>query len=182
MSAAATRLRAGGAARKRNWLISGASSEAGTLMVRTALGAGDSVLATGRDPDALAARLGEEHPKLLIFQLDLSSAAQTALAARTAFLRFGRIDVLVDAAVPRRRGSDIDIDIDPAGELERLSRQHLSGLINLTRAALPYMRPGRSGHIIHFPPGGGVRAIAAPEGAGRPDVAIEQVMRTLTAP
>ena len=129
---------------KKAWLITGAGRGMGVDIAQAALAAGHMVVATGRNPDAVANAVGE-NDDLLVVELDITRPASVEAAVRAASDRFGRIDVLVNNA-----GNFF------AGFFEELSPQqfeaqlttNLLGPLNVTRAVLPVMRKQRSGHIV----------------------------------
>ncbi len=81
----------------RTWFITGASRGFGALIAKQALGAGDNVVATGRNPEAVLKAVGAQ-PNLLVVALDVTDEAQAHVAAASAVERFGAIDVLVNNA------------------------------------------------------------------------------------
>ena len=81
----------------QTWFITGASRGFGALVAKLALGKGDAVVATARNPQSVTAALGE-HPNLLAVALDVTNEAQAHEAAKAAIQRFGKIDVLLNNA------------------------------------------------------------------------------------
>jgi NAD(P)-dependent dehydrogenase (short-subunit alcohol dehydrogenase family) len=69
----------------------------GADFAKVALAAGNAVVATGRNTDAVRAAVGEAED-LLVVQLDVTSPEDAEAAAKAAVDRFGRIDVLVNNA------------------------------------------------------------------------------------
>lgn len=134
---------------KRVWMITGASVAVGAQLAKAALAAGEQVVASSRDLDRLEAVLGEETANLSLVQMDVTSVAQASMAVQTALARFGRIDILVNAA--GQEEAAYDADRNPA-ETERQFSVKVYGLLNVTRAALPSMRQRRQGKIINFAP------------------------------
>jgi NADP-dependent 3-hydroxy acid dehydrogenase YdfG len=132
----------GVAGARRVWLIADASSDAGVRLARTALARGDAVVAAARDPALLDALLGEDSASLVNIQMDAASPAQVMLAVRTAVARFGRIDILVDAA----DGDAVDAPyyVAPAASLGALTA--------MLPIVLPLMREQGAGHIVDFGP------------------------------
>jgi NAD(P)-dependent dehydrogenase (short-subunit alcohol dehydrogenase family) len=130
----------------KTWFITGASRGFGSLIMKAAL-ATDAVVATARDPSSIA-----DHPRLLKLPLDVTNEVQARDAAARAIETFGRIDVLVNNAGYGLLGA---VEEASAIEVERVFATNVFGLLNVTRAALPYMRSQRSGHIINMSSIGG---------------------------
>src|SRR2546426_12500061 len=82
---------------KKVWFITGAGRGMGVAFVKAALAAGQGVVATGGDTDAVAGA-GGKSDDLLVVKLDVTNRADAAAAARAAVDRFGGIDVLVNNA------------------------------------------------------------------------------------
>jgi len=129
---------------KKTWFITGAGRGMGVDIAKTALAAGDTVVATGRNPQRVSAAIGAPGD-LLAVKLDVTDPADAQAAVTAAVERFGRIDVLVNNA-----GNFY------AGFFEELRPQDfraqvettLFGPINVTRAVLPVMRAQRSGLVV----------------------------------
>jgi NAD(P)-dependent dehydrogenase (short-subunit alcohol dehydrogenase family) len=130
----------------KTWFITGASRGFGALIMEAAL-ATDAVVATARDPSSIA-----DHPRLLKLPLDVTNEVQARDAAARAIETFGRIDVLVNNAGYGLLGA---VEEASAVEVERVFATNVFGLLNVTRAILPYMRSQRSGHIINMSSIGG---------------------------
>jgi NAD(P)-dependent dehydrogenase (short-subunit alcohol dehydrogenase family) len=128
----------------KTWFITGAGRGMGVEFAKAALSTGHSVVATGRDPDAIANAIGEAGD-LLVLRLDVTSAEHAAAAARAAVDRFGRIDVLVNNAGTFEAG--FFEELTPV-QIERTLAANLVGQMNVTRAVLPVMRQQRAGHVI----------------------------------
>src|SRR5436190_1510280 len=120
----------------RVWFITGASRGFGALIAEAALAAGDAVVATARDPNTVAARLGA-HERLLATRLDVTSEAEAHEAAGQAVRKFGRIDILVNNAGYGLLGA---IEEASAAETSKLFGTNVFGLLGVTRAVLPHMR------------------------------------------
>lgn len=140
----------------KTWFITGASRGFGAQIAALALAQGDNVVATARRPEAVAERLGE-HPSLLALALDVTEEAQARRAAAAAVARFGRIDVLLNNAGFGLLGA---VEEASAEEVERLYRTNVFGLLNVTRAVLPYMRAQRAGRVLNISSIGGYRGAA----------------------
>jgi NAD(P)-dependent dehydrogenase (short-subunit alcohol dehydrogenase family) len=128
------------------WLITGSSRGLGRAIAEAALEAGEQVVATARNIDALAG-LGGEH-----FALDVTDAAAARDAVAFAVETFGRLDVVVNNAGYADAGSFEEM----APEVfDAQIQTNLYGVVNVTRAALPVMRAQRSGRIIQVSTAGG---------------------------
>src|SRR5687767_2007580 len=126
------------------WLITGAGRGMGVEFAKAALAAGHNVVATGRNPDAVAHALGDSDD-LLVVKLDVTSAEDAEAAVTEAVDRFGGIDVLVNNAASFYAGYFEELTPE---QMERQLTTSLVGPMNVTRAALPAMRRQRSGHVV----------------------------------
>lgn len=135
------------------WMITGASRGLGAEIAKTALAAGDKLIATARDAQALA-HLGSPE-NLIAISMDVTDEAQVKSGVSEGMRRFGKIDVLVNNAGFGLLGA---VEETTAQEVERIYRTNVFGLLNVTRAVLPIMRRQRSGRIINFSSLGGYRA------------------------
>jgi NAD(P)-dependent dehydrogenase (short-subunit alcohol dehydrogenase family) len=137
---------------KKVWFITGAGRGMGVDFAKAALAAGNAVVATGRDPDAVRAAVGEAED-LLVVQLDVTRPEEAEAAAKAAVDRFGRIDVLINNAANFWGG--YFEEFTPA-QIEDQLATGLLGPMNVTRAVLPVMRRQRSGHIMSISSGAGL--------------------------
>ena len=129
---------------RKTWFITGAGRGMGVDFARAALAAGHNVVATGRNPDAVAAALGESDD-LLVVKLDVISPDDAEAATTAAVDRFGGIDVLVNNAANNYAGFFEELTPE---QMERQLTVNLFGPMNVTRAVLPVMRKQRSGHVV----------------------------------
>jgi NAD(P)-dependent dehydrogenase (short-subunit alcohol dehydrogenase family) len=129
---------------KKTWLITGAGRGMGVDFAKAALAAGHNVVATGRNPDTVAAALGESDD-LLVVKLDVTSPHDAEAAVAAAVDRFGGIDVLVNNAANHYAGFFEELTPE---QIERQLTVNLLGPMNVTRAVLPVMRKQRSGHVV----------------------------------
>jgi NAD(P)-dependent dehydrogenase (short-subunit alcohol dehydrogenase family) len=109
-----------------------------------ALAAGHNVVASGRDPDAVADALGEVDD-LLVVKLDVTSPQDAEAAVAAAVDRFGGVDVLVNNAGSNFAGYFEELTPE---QIEQQLTVNLFGPMNVTRAVLPVMRKQRSGHVV----------------------------------
>ena len=129
---------------KNVWFVTGAGRGMGVDIARAALSAGNAVVATGRNTDAVAKAIGKAD-QLLVVKLDVTRPEDADAAVAATVERFGHIDVLVNNA-----GNFY------AGFFEELSREDfraqvetsLFGQVNVTRAVLPVMRARRRGLVV----------------------------------
>jgi len=116
----------------------------GVDIAKAALAAGYGVVATGRDPERVSAAIGDSDD-LLTVKLDVTDTADAQAAVEAAVDRFGRIDVLVNNAGNFNAGFFEEIaPEDFRAQIETT----LFGPVNVTRAALPFMRARRSGLVV----------------------------------
>ena len=137
---------------KKVWFVTGTSRGMGVDIAKAALAAGNAVVATGRNMNAVAKAIGESDD-LLVVTLDVTSPADAESAVQTAVDRFGRIDVLVNNAANFYGGYFEELTPE---QIERQLATSLIGPMNVTRAVLPIMRRQRSGHIIAISSGAGL--------------------------
>src|SRR5574337_20182 len=139
------------------WFITGASRGFGRQWAIAALGRGDQVAATARDPatlDDLADQFGEA---LLPLQLDVTDREADFAAVKAAYDRFGRLDVVINNAGYGQFGF---IEELTEQEVRQQMETNFFGALWITQAALPYLREQRSGHFIQVSSNGGVSAFA----------------------
>ena len=144
------------------WFITGASSGLGRALAETTLDRGHRVVATARNPDALADLMDRAPERAIALPLDVTSPDEARAAVQGAVDQFGRIDVVVNNA-----------GFGLFGALEELSDEDLRrefdtivfGALNVTRAALPHLRSQRSGHVVQISSLEGVAPAVAGETA-----------------
>ena len=129
---------------KKVWLVTGAGRGMGVDIAKAALAAGNAVVATGRNPGAVAKAVGTSDD-LLVAKLDVTEPQDAEAAVQAAIDRFGRIDVLVNNAGNFFAGYFEELTPE---QIEWQLATSLLGPMNVTRAVLPVMRKQRSGQII----------------------------------
>jgi len=129
---------------KKVWFITGAGRGMGVDIAKAALAAGYGVVATGRDPERVSAAIGDSDD-LLTVKLDVTDTADAQAAVEAAVDRFGRIDVLVNNAGNFYAGFFEEISPE---DFRAQIETTLFGPVNVTRAALPFMRARRSGLVV----------------------------------
>jgi NAD(P)-dependent dehydrogenase (short-subunit alcohol dehydrogenase family) len=132
---------------QKTFLVTGASRGFGFEIARAALAAGDRVIASVRNnPTQLAERLGNA-PGLIVVTMDVVHEDQVLSAVQQGINCFHRIDVLINNA-----GFGFIAAVEEASDAEARQQYdtNVFGLLNVTRAVLPYMRHQKSGHIINL--------------------------------
>ncbi|MFG6444663.1 SDR family oxidoreductase [Microbacterium sp. P07] len=126
------------------WFITGAGRGLGIDIAQSALAAGHSVVATGRNAAQVETAIGA-HKNLLTVALDITVPDAAEKAAAAAVERFGRIDVLVNNAGNFYAG--YFENASPA-QVRAQMETNFFGPLNVSRAILPVMRKQRSGQVI----------------------------------
>jgi NAD(P)-dependent dehydrogenase (short-subunit alcohol dehydrogenase family) len=132
---------------QKTWFITGASKGFGFEIAAGVLAAGDKVVATVRNQPAQLIGALNNHPDLLVVVMDVSDETLVRKAVDQAIGQFGRIDVLVNNA-----GYGLLSGVEEASDAE-VRKQYdtnVFGVLNVTRAVLPYMRRQASGHVINI--------------------------------
>jgi NAD(P)-dependent dehydrogenase (short-subunit alcohol dehydrogenase family) len=134
------------------WLITGCSTGFGRHLARLLVDRGYRVVATARDPEAVADIVRRNEETGLALKLDVTQPAEIEAAVAETRRTFGRIDVLVNNAgygylAAIEEGEDADI--------RAMFETNFFGLAALTRAVLPLMRAQKSGAIVNVSSMGG---------------------------
>jgi NAD(P)-dependent dehydrogenase (short-subunit alcohol dehydrogenase family) len=137
----------------RVWFITGTSTGFGRALAEEVLAAGETVVATARQPEVLADLIKTASGRALALQLDVTEQSQIAAAVAAAIEKFGRIDVLVNNAGFGLVGAIEEVTDE---QIQKQFATNVFGLLNATRAVLPHMRARRSGHIINLSSIGGL--------------------------
>ncbi len=114
----------------RRWLITGASTGFGRALAEAVLAEGDSVVATARNPAALADLA--DHPAVTVLALDVTDAGQVAAVTAEA-IASGGVDVLVNNA-----GHGL------VGALEELTDAEFRGVLETNLLGAPRHDQGRA--------------------------------------
>lgn len=133
------------------WFITGASRGFGAEVTRDALARGDIVVATARNPQTVIDAFGSNE-NLLALKLDVTNETDAITAAKQAIDKFGRIDVLLNNAGFGLLGA---VEESSDQEVRAVFDANVFGLLNVTRAVLPYLRKQGKGHIINISSIGG---------------------------
>ncbi|MCB0210039.1 MAG: SDR family NAD(P)-dependent oxidoreductase [Anaerolineae bacterium] len=136
----------------RVWFITGSSRGLGRAIAEIVLAQGDKLVATARRPEQLNALKEQYGDQIRTVALDVRHADQAQAAIQTAVDVFGQLDVVVNNA---GYGNIAAIEEASAEEFRDQIDTNLWGVIHVTRAALPFLRRQRSGHIIQISSVGG---------------------------
>ncbi|HEY0255499.1 MAG TPA: SDR family NAD(P)-dependent oxidoreductase [Kofleriaceae bacterium] len=131
----------------KNWFITGSSRGLGKSLVQAAIAAGDTVVATARDPKQLPV-----HERIIPLALDVTDPGAARESMGKAVERVGTLDVVVNNAGQGFLGAFEEMTVD---EFDQQIDLNFTGVVNVTRAALPVLRKQRSGHLIQISSVGG---------------------------
>ena len=128
------------------WFITGASKGFGYEISKAGLHAGDKVVATVRkNASELYASL-DNHPNLLVVEMDVTKEDEVKDAVQKAIDRFGKLDIVLNNA-----GYGIVGAIEEVTDAEARKQYdtNVFGVLNVIRATLPFLRKEKSGHIMN---------------------------------
>src|ERR1700682_1405675 len=115
---------------KRVWFITGSSDGIGRALTEAVLARGERAVVTARKPEAVRELMERVPAQALVVELDVTRHEQVQRSVSEASDRFGRIDVLVNTT-------------------GRLFDANVFGLVDITRAVLPFMERVCSGHVVN---------------------------------
>jgi NAD(P)-dependent dehydrogenase (short-subunit alcohol dehydrogenase family) len=127
------------------WLITGAGSGIGLGIAKSALAAGNKVVATGRDASKVTKAINDTTSNLLVVKMDVTKPKEIETTVNLVLEKFGTINVLVNNAGNFYAGFFEELSQE---QIERQMATNLFGPMNVTRAILPVMRKNKSGHVI----------------------------------
>jgi NAD(P)-dependent dehydrogenase (short-subunit alcohol dehydrogenase family) len=134
------------------WLITGSSRGFGRALAAAALEAGDRVVATARNPGAVADLVDRYRDRALAVGMDVTDKAGVQSAFGAALDRFGRLHVVVNNA---GYANVAPVETGPEEDFRRQFDTNFWGVYNVSRAAIPVLRGVGSGTIIQFSSIGG---------------------------
>jgi len=143
-------------AHKKTWFITGASRGFGRTWAEAALKRGDRVAVTARklaDVADLKERYGDT---VLPLALDVTDSQQAEHAVAQAHAHFGRLDVVVNNAGYSLVGAVEELSI---ADVHAQFETNVMGTLRVIKAALPFLREQRSGHLLGVSSGVGVVAM-----------------------
>jgi NADP-dependent 3-hydroxy acid dehydrogenase YdfG len=116
---------------KRVWFITGAAEGIGRALTEAVLARGERAVVAARRPERVRDLIERYPAQALVVELDVTRHEQVQRSVSEASDRFGRIDVLVNTT-----GQLFDANV--------------FGLVDVTRAVLPFMERVCSGHVINL--------------------------------
>lgn len=138
-------------------VVTGGGSGIGAAIALAFAADGAEVMIAGRGEEKLRGVVEEAgHGVMIPYACDVADRGQAASLIAHATDRFGKVDILVNAAgvnTPKRMMSDLD----PA-DWDRLVAINATGVFNTIQAVLPQMRGRKDGVIININSTSGVRA------------------------
>jgi len=121
----------------------GCSSGFGRRLVASALARGDRVIATARAVEDIKV---PSSPNLSVLQLDVTDGFEAIKAVLDKAAKiWGHIDILVNNAGVGYTGL---LEEGGSSLLEKQFKTNVMGVLDVTNAALPYLRASRSGTVI----------------------------------
>jgi NAD(P)-dependent dehydrogenase (short-subunit alcohol dehydrogenase family) len=134
------------------WLITGSSRGLGRAVAEVALESGHQVVATARNIIQLQDLKKTYGDQVITIALDVTNEIAAYNAVQSVIDHFGHLDILVNNA---GYGNINSIEETSLTDFRAEIETNLFGTIILTKAALPFMRKRRSGHIIQVSSIGG---------------------------
>jgi len=139
--------------KRRVWFITGASKGLGYAFTRTALEAGDQVVAVARTIGHLE-KLQEQYKNSLLFlNLDIRDRDAVIATVKAAVEHFGHLDIVVNNAGVMTLGMVEELSETDAKDL---METNFFGALWVSQAVMPFLREQRTGHLIQISSIGGV--------------------------
>jgi NAD(P)-dependent dehydrogenase (short-subunit alcohol dehydrogenase family) len=165
------------------WFITGSSRGLGRALVRAALEAGDSVVASARQPSQLDDLVTDYGERLFPLALDVTNAEGCRSAIADAYRHYGRLDVIVNnAGYANVSAIETGDDDDIRAQFET----NFWGVYNVSKAAIPILREQGHGIVMQISSVGGrvggSPGIASYQAAKFAIDGFSRVLRTETAP
>lgn len=142
----------------RIWLMTGASRGLGYAFAEAAAAAGDTVVATARNPDTLKPLVEAYGDKIVPMKLDVTDRANIDQVVSDIVARFGRLDVVCNNAGYGLRGAVEEVTEQ---QVRDQMETNFFGAFWVTQAVLPQLRAQKSGHILQVSSMGGQVAFPA---------------------
>ncbi len=165
------------------WFITGSSRGLGQALARAALEAGDSVVATARQPAQLLDLVEEYREHVLPLALDVTNIDEAHSAIANAREHFGRLDVIVNNA---GYANVAPIETADDDDFRAQFETNFWGVYNVSKAAIPILRAQQHGLIMQISSVGGrvggSPGIASYQAAKFAIDGFSRVLRAETAP
>lgn len=136
----------------RIWIMTGASRGIGYAYAEAAAAAGDTVVATARNPDTIKPLVEAHGDKIVPMKLDVTDRENVDRVVADTVARFGRVDILCNNAGYGLRGA---IEEVTEQQVRDQMETNFFGAFWMTQAVLPQMRAQKSGHILQVSSMGG---------------------------
>jgi NAD(P)-dependent dehydrogenase (short-subunit alcohol dehydrogenase family) len=131
----------------KSWFVTGSSRGLGRAIVMAALEAGQTVMATARNPGDLDDLVTQYRGRIIPYALDVSDAAAVGQAVADAKDTFGRVDVVVNNAGYASLASVEDMSQDAFADQ---MGTNFFGTVHVSKAVLPILRLQGAGHIFQI--------------------------------
>jgi NAD(P)-dependent dehydrogenase (short-subunit alcohol dehydrogenase family) len=157
-------------------LVTGGSRGIGLAVARALTAESARVAVLGRDPEALAAAV-ESVDGVIAVRADTTDDEAVRAAVDEAAAELGGLDVVVNAAAPRARPSQVAglAGVDDADFLQQVDTKAL-GYVRVVRAAAPYLLDG-GGRVVNIS-GMNARATGSITGSVR-NIAVVAITKNL---
>ena len=142
--------------RSRVWLITGVSTGFGRALAQEVLARGEIVAGTVRQATQVNEFRALAPGRSFAYRLDVTDAASIPQLIANVVRDTGRIDVLVNNAGYGLIGAAEETS---DAEARKLFETNFFGLLNVTKAVLPYMRAAKCGHVLNFSSLAGIMGI-----------------------
>lgn len=137
----------------RTWFITGGNRGLGRAFTTAALAAGDSVVATARDPCSMG---GFTHERLTVLPLDVRERASVVATVDQVFALAGTVDVIVNNAGYGLVGAVEELT---ESQIRDQMDTNFYGAVWVSQAAVPHLRAQGSGHIVQISTVGAVGSL-----------------------
>lgn len=132
---------------KRTWLITGVSTGFGRALAEEVLARGDAIVGTLRKADQAAQFEALAPGRARACILDLTDKDRVGPVITAAIEKAGGVDVVVNNAGYGLAGAAEEIS---DAEMRHQMETNFFGLVEVTQAALPFMRAKGRGHVVNI--------------------------------
>jgi NAD(P)-dependent dehydrogenase (short-subunit alcohol dehydrogenase family) len=163
-------------------IVTGAAGNLGRVVARAFQTAGATLVLVDRAADRLPRlfpELADSPDHFLATSVDLMDAAAVEAVVAETVRRFGRADVLVNAAGGWRGGTNVH-ETDPA-TWDFMMNLNLTSLLNVSRAVVPRMLEQGSGRIINVAARAGLKGTAKNGAYGAAKSAVIRLTESMSA-